>query len=128
MSSPSRVGRPVEQAGDQVEVGRLRGDPGERAHQRQLVVAARLCGLRQRPHRRREPGLGGGTVVRVHVQVDRRGRLPQHGLDRDDVALAGDAVADQLHEVAAAHLRVAGHVPGGAPAQRARQRRVQLGE
>ncbi len=74
--------------------------------------------------------LGGGgpeveallAPVRVGVRVEGELDLAVHGLHDADVGLAADAGERERQVVAGGEFAVAGHVPGGGPAQRARQR------
>ena len=128
---PSSVRAAVEQAARRRSSCSSVAAPGRTPGPGQLVVAARLGGLQQRRAARRPAAAcAGGAAVRVDVQVDRRGRLPQHGLhDRRCRSRAPTPLQHQLDVVAGRHLGVAGHVPGGAsstargPASR-RARRV----
>ncbi len=118
-------GAAVQQPGQQVELTVGPGDGAEHPGPGQLVVAARL-GVAQRLL----GGLGPAgqallAPVRVGVDVERELDLALHRLDDTDVALPGQAGEGEGQVVAGGQLAVAGHVPGGGPAQRARQR---LGE
>ncbi len=55
------------------------------------------------------------------VQGQRRGELAQEHQHRGGLGLGGQRPQEQLDELACRHLAVAGHVPGGAQHERARQ-------
>ena len=101
------------------------GGGGVAAREGELVVAAGLGGHQQLA----EPALPASSracaVGRRGVRVHGLGGVHRDPRGAEGVGLGADVGEHQLDEVGRAHLGVAGHVPGSAPAQRPRERVVE---
>ncbi len=118
----------VEQGGEQVELAVRPGGAGQGAGPGELVVAAG-GGVEQRGLGGLGPALEAGLAPRrVGVHFEGELDLALHGLDDADVALAAQAGQCQRQVVAGGEFAVAGHVPGGGPAQRAGERVGEVAE
>ena len=121
--APRAARSPSTPAGDRLERLRREHRPGQRVHQRELVVRARLgaAGERRAASRRRTASPARGPR-RVGVGLERRRACSSSRCTTPMSVSACEPASTSATKSRAWQLAVAGHVPGRRPAQRARQR------